>query len=485
MLKVVLILVLVLLQIHGIHSLVPEQIHLALGKTPDTMAVQWATTDEFCTQRSLVQYGLNPSELTDQVEASCYQFSLPAMFKQSNHVAYMTGLKASTKYFYRVGEEAVNGDWSQVFFFQSTPDASTVLQSPQKFMIFGDLAASSSGPDHTTTITPYAVADIAQGNFDMIYQLGDFAYNFASKGGLTGRQFMNEIQNMAAYVPFMVNHGNHESAFRFAHYTEFFRSQPTNDVDTTVVTDMGVAPNNWYFSWNVGLVHFVTLSSEVYFMGYDTPNTESDLPAKQFAWLEQDLQAANANRTAAPWVVVTAHRSIYCSCDGDCDGQALTLRAGIQFPDGSHRYGLESLFYKYGVDLYLNGHEHNYERMFDVAPHETYDWTAGVTTGSTFNPPATTYIVTGDAGNNENHEPFTLEQPARSAYRTDAYGYSRMTVYNATHLFWEQVQCDLSEEPVLLGVVVDSTWIVQEYHGSFEDVARKKNRFSSPSSSSH
>ena len=465
---IILAVVLFNMQFIGINSLAPEQIHLALGKTPDTMAVQWATTDQYCTEGSLVQYGLSQSVLTTQVEGSCYKFSLPAMFKQSNHVAYMTGLKASTKYFYRVGG-AINGDWSDVYFFQSAPDANTVLTSPQKFMIFGDLAATSSGPDNTTTITAYAIADIKQEKFDMIYQLGDFAYNFDSKGGLTGRQFMNEIQDMAAYVPFMVNHGNHESAFRFAHYTEFFRNQPSNDIDLTVVTDMGVAPNNWYFSWNIGLVHFVTLSSEVYFLGYDTSNTESDLPAKQFAWLEQDLQAANANRTAAPWIVVTAHRSIYCSCDGDCDGQALTLRAGIKFPNGSFKYGLESLFYKYGVDLFLNGHEHNYERMYDVAPNETFDWTAGVTTKSTFNPPATTYIVTGDAGSNENHEPFTLEQPARSAYRTDAYGYSRMTVHNASHLFWEQVQCDLSQEPALEGVVVDSTWIVQEHHGSFED----------------
>jgi hypothetical protein len=118
--------------------------------------------------------------------------------------------------------------------------------------------------------------------------------------------------------------------------------------------------------------------------------------------------------------------------------------------------------------------------MYDIAPNETYDWTAGSTTLSTFNPPATTYIVTGDAGNHENHEPFILEKPARSAYRTDAYGYSRMTVYNATHIFWEQVQCDLSEQPALEGVVVDSTWIVQEYHGSFEDptlmAMRRKNQ---------
>ena len=49
------------------------------------------------------------------------------------------------------------------------------------------------------------------------------------------------------------------------------------------------------------------------------------------------------------------------------------------------------------------GHEHDYERMFDVSPR--YDpatpWLSGVTTQSTVDPPATTYIITGSAGNVE------------------------------------------------------------------------------------
>ncbi len=98
---------------------------------------------------------------------------------------------------------------------------------------------------------------------------------------------------------------------------------------------------------------------------------------------------------------------------------------------------------------------------------EKGDWTSGITTRSTTNPPATTYIVSGDAGNHENHEVFVLPQPDRTAYRTDAYGYSRMTVYNATHVYWDQVQCDSSTTPILEGVVVDSTWIIQENHGPF------------------
>ncbi len=31
-----------------------------------------------------------------------------------------------------------------------------------------------------------------------------------------------------------------------------------------------------------------------------------------------------------------------------------------------HAYGLEEVFYKYGVDLELWAHEHNYQRMWPV-----------------------------------------------------------------------------------------------------------------------
>lgn len=118
---------------------------------------------------------------------------------------------------------------------------------------------------------------------------------------------------------------------------------------------------------------------------------------------------------------------------------------------------MEEIFYKYGVDMYICGHEHNYERMYDVYKNET--------TQSTINPPATTYVVTGDAGGPEDHESFELPQPDRTAFRTDAFGYSRMTVYNETHLFWEQVECDTDDN--VQDTVIDSTWLVVEEHGPF------------------
>ena len=42
-----------------------------------------------------------------------------------------------------------------------------------------------------------------------------------------------------------------------------------------------------------------------------------------------------------------------------------------------------------------------------------------------------------------------------------------MAVYNASHLHWEQVVCDLSQPVPVVNKVVDSFWLVQSNHGPF------------------
>ena len=42
---------------------------------------------------------------------------------------------------------------------------------------------------------------------DMMLHTGDFAYDFDSDGGAVGHQFMRNIEQVAAYVPYMVSHG--------------------------------------------------------------------------------------------------------------------------------------------------------------------------------------------------------------------------------------------------------------------------------------
>ena len=162
----------------------------------------------------------------------------------------------------------------------------------------------------------------------------------------------------------------------------------------------------------------MAISTELYF-GVEAEGTDGTLD-KMFAWMEKDLARAQANRADVPWIVVHGHRSIYCSCDGDCGPDAVKVRDGVPQADGTTLYGMEDLLFKYGVDLFVNGHEHDYERSWPV-----YN---GTSDQSNIDPKGTIYIVSGSAGSVELHEPFTRPQPEWSAFRTNTFGYSRMFV---------------------------------------------------------
>jgi len=184
----------------------------------------------------------------------------------------------------------------------------------------------------------------------------------------------------------------------------------------------------------------------------------SELIRRQFEFLEQDLIKANKNRENVPWIVVNGHRSMYCSCDNDCVSEAEQQRLG-PWSNGT---------YDQGVDLFVNGHEHNVERNWP-----TYQ---GKSTPSNENPNAPIYIVTGAAGCKELHEPFVLPQPPRSAFRSNTFGYSRMIVHNSSHVRWQQVMTDPTYFRMQdYGTIIDDVWIVQENHGPFKESEAPKD----------
>ena len=176
------------------------------------------------------------------------------------------------------------------------------------------------------------------------------------------------------------------------------------------------------------------MSTEIYFGVTGAHGSKGVDVESQFNWMAADLKKANANRKNVPWLVVHGHRAIYCSCDGDCDASAGELREGVKQKDGSLKYGLEELFMQQGVDFFFNGHEHNYERNWPTYRNKTEQ--------SNVDPKAPIYIVTGAAGCRELHEPFSRKQPARSAFRSNNFGYSRFIIHNSSHVHWQQVIMD-------------------------------------------
>jgi hypothetical protein len=112
--------------------------------------------------------------------------------------------------------------------------------------------------------------------------------------------------------------------------------------------------------------------------------------------------------------------------------------------------------------------EHDYERNYPTFNFtRATDPSSGAPGGNAMNPEVITnptapiYIIEGCAGDVEHHEPFTRPQPHYSAYRSNTYGYGRMTIYNSSHLLWEQIQTD-NEYPATTGTVIDAMLIVKQ-----------------------
>ncbi|KAJ7383152.1 hypothetical protein OS493_030304 [Desmophyllum pertusum] len=216
------------------------------------------------------------------------------------------------------------------------------------------------------------ILEARSGHNTAVLHVGDFAYDLQTKGGLNGDAFMNRIQDMAAWIPYMTCVGNHEIAFNFSHYRYRF-SMPQLEWPTTV--------DRMWYSFDIARAHFISYSSEVYF----TNGSIQD----QLDWLTNDLKDANKpeNRAKRPWIIAFGHRPMYCSnIDKD---DCTTLKSLV-------RHSLEPLFFQYGVDVIIEAHEHSYERLWPV-------FNDTVTAHNYINPKAPVHFISGAAGCNESY----------------------------------------------------------------------------------
>ncbi|CAG2180983.1 unnamed protein product, partial [Oppiella nova] len=289
--------------------------------------------------------------------------------------------------------------------------------------------------------------------YDAILHVGDIAYNLHSDNGKVGDAFMRLIEPIAAYVPYQVFPLRGDLPVpdsNFSHYDHRFS-----------MTDSRTGSlNNHFYSFNMGPAHFVSLSTEYY---YYTDFGWNQI-RRQYEWLVDDLRAANSleSRAERPWIITMAHKPLYCmtddrSCspiDSSDAFQRRRLRKGIKMQgSGKRKYGLEALFFKYGVDIQLYGHEHNYQRLFPVYDNHVLN---GSTAHPYHNPKGPVVVITGSAGCDEHHAKFRKHVPDWSAFRSTDYGYTRMTVHNKTHVSLEQVSDDQK------GKIIDRFVVVKD-----------------------
>ncbi|KAJ8290422.1 hypothetical protein GJAV_G00012650 [Gymnothorax javanicus] len=407
----------------------PEQVHISYPGDPYSMVVTWTT---FNATESVVEYnvwGGKLFDLTAKGASTIFEDGGSENRKLYIHRVTLTDLKPGSPYVYHCGSK---DGWSDIFYFTALNE--TVTWSP-RVALFGDLG--NENPQSLSRLQK----DTQVGMYDAILHIGDFAYDMDEDNGRIGDEFMNQIQSIAAYVPYMTCPGNHESAYNFSNYRNRF-SMP------------GDTESLWY-SWNIGPAHIISFSTEVYFF----TDYGVDLIFTQYEWLKKDLEDANKpeNRKARPWIITMGHRPMYCSNDDkdDCTQFESYVRLGRN-DTRPPAPGLEKLFYLNGVDLELWAHEHTYERLWPVYGYEVFN---GSIDEPYVNPKAPVHIITGSAGCREKHDGFIPEPRNWSAFRSTDYGYTRLQVLNHTHLYLEQVSDDQ------FGKVIDSIWLVKEKHG--------------------
>jgi len=408
----------------------PGHVHLAYGHETKEMVVTYSTPED--TRASLVEYGTDMFSLHLRGQGNSTKFVSAGSegHTQFIHRVHLHHLQPNTTYYYHVGCEQ---GWSPVFGFRTVPAGTEGWEL--RLAVLGDLGATNARSLNRLQ------QEAHQGLHHAVIHVGDFAYNMEYNDGHLGDTFMEQMEPVTAYVPYMTCPGNHESANDFLQYRKRF-SMP-NYTDT----------ESLYFSFNIGPVHFVSVSSEVYF--YDDPINRS---RAQFDWLVADLKAATtpAARQQRPWIIMYAHRPMYCSNSDDpteCETPASVFRAGMEV-EGERRYGMESLLMEYSVDLFIGAHEHSYERLF---PMFNYTYYRGDGSSNYINPRAPPHIITGSAGCWSDFDHFTLNQPMWSAYRLDEYGYTTLRIANRTHLYMQQV----SDEN---DVILDTMTLVREDH---------------------
>lgn len=386
-----------------------QQIHIAQGRTPETMTISWVTTTAAASQ---VMYSDGKSkDLTLKAEGYSTSYTFDALGRHYEsgiiHHVELSGLQPNTVYFYQCGDFDRDST-SGTLVFKTMPKVGD--QSPISFGIIGDLGQTND----TISTLHHLVENRA---LQMILHAGDLSYADCNQPLWDSYGIL--IEDLAKERPWMVGPGNHEieqnsdgSTFTaFEHRYRMPAIKPPEFGAVTIPAPKACTPSVFQqeYNWGNSFYSFETAGAHIIFLNpYSTTNEGS----VQHQWLISDLESVDRNIT--PWVIVVMHCPWYNSNTAHYNEQQTVLM----------RNAMEGVFYKYHVNIVFTGHVHAYERTYPVFQNETRS--DGVV-----------YITIGDGGNREGHADGYKPQPSWSAYRNGSqYGHGELNLLSKDKLSW-------------------------------------------------
>lgn len=416
------------------------QVHLAQGKTPESMMVMWAGGNGADVYYSQSLDGASAPQRVKGLTES-YGFDYPGAKPYSSpllHSALLTGLAPRQRYYYKCGD-AASDTFSGWMSFTTLPEPGDLSQ-PLSFALIGDLGATN---DSVSTLGHI----IANPKLAMILHAGDLGY--ADCDAPVWDSYAMMTQDLASARPWQVGPGNHEIEFiqgsdgrdLYKAFEARYKMPQVKPSEMGKITygqsTAGCCPSKFQSEYNFGN-SFYSLEAGAVHVVYANAYSTSDPESAQYKWLEGDLSQVDRNRT--PWILVIMHCPWYNSnTDHHDEPQTVEMRSNM-----------EALFYKHHVNAVFAGHVHAFERSRPVFQNVT-------------DARGTTYINIGDAGNAEGHSSSYYEPaPSWSAFRNGTqFGHGELEIYNSTFALWTWHR-NVDGEPV----VRDSVGICNSAFGS-------------------
>ena len=348
----------------------PEQIHLTWGEDPaHTVFVSWVSPAQAVNPRVSLEHAGKPHAVIHAVQRS-YTDGMNGQTVFTYH-AKLEGLTAHTTYRYSV---TADNDSRKRNPFTATFHTAPQGRAPFRWTSYGDLATPNTRWTLSSPQSRYAVDAVER--FKPLFHLlnGDLCYanlNPTAQPAVWA-DFGNNVQRSAAYRPWMPCPGNHE--IEFCNGDQGLESY----LARYSLPDNGTAfPGRWY-RFKVGSVLFISLAADdvIYqdsgaFLAGPEPLTPAPSTGNtpitpgtsvyvrgysagaQTRWLEETLAAAQQD-TGIDWIIVQMHQD------------ALSSSKNGNGSDKGLREAWLPLFDRYGVDLVLCGHDHDYERSWPV-----------------------------------------------------------------------------------------------------------------------
>lgn len=299
-----------------------------------TAAFVWDT--DIDTKASKVRMGQSPDALTQVY--SGFSYALPGKVPLRIHQAHMCEGAPGTTWYYQVGGGPEGEEvWGPVQSFAFAPESGST-----ETVTIGISGDARDDHDVVWRLVQSRMKDFAPTlqlfTGDSIILPHDFAANdyasfldaaWKSHGDSPGGDFA------LGNHPFLPIGGNHENLH--AQWLANF-AFPGDGLYQGL-----------YYSFDVGPVHIVMIDD-----GPVSSNMTGRWPGAEEAilsFLEADLAAANQRRDTVPWIVALHHKGALSTSKHGKDSDVKRMQP-LLLP----------LWDKYGVDVVINGHDHNYER---------------------------------------------------------------------------------------------------------------------------